>query len=622
MRKLDDMKIGTKISGAFAVVLLLMVTVGGYGVYSINKVNEELHFIEVNAYPVADSAGNMKFATVQVQQWLTDASATGWDDGFAEAEAYAVQFRTESAKLKEIYKDEPKKLKELQELDKSFETYYAMGVKMAKVYIDKGRDEGNKVMKEFDTVAEDLSGKMGHIAEEGDTQLVQSTARVHELGEGIKKMSIALTILAVILAILITFVLTRALTEPINKLVDVTRTISKGDLTKEIEVASSDEIGELADSFRGMVSNLRDLVSRVQGSAQRVAATSQELAASSEEMTATTTQVSTTVQQIAAGAQGQSRQVESASQEMKRMAERVHQISEKARAAAETSGKTEEIAKVGGEAAKEATVKMNEIHVVVNDSATVVKELGERSQRIGEIVDLITGIAEQTNLLALNAAIEAARAGEHGRGFAVVAEEVRKLAEGSAKAAEEIGGLIRDIQVVTDKAVESMEKGTMEVAEGGEIVNKALVSLEDIVGAVNETVANIQEISSATQEQTTLTESITKAVEDVAATAEEAAAGTEEASAAAEEQTASMEEISSSAQELSALALQLQEATSRFKLNGKGVHGKPEVHKPLASVVKEPSIPSKAEAGEYGPSMVDVPGVEAVATNGGGESTN
>ena len=455
-------------------------------------------------------------------------------------------------------------------------------------------------MDELDAASTTVEAAMSDVVGLAALEMEAAIASAGETRSASNKLIILVTVMAAVLALLIGRLLADSVTNPLKDLNDGAGMIARGDLTKYIKVKTRDEIGELASAFRTMTKSLRDLVSKVQISAQRVAGTSQELAASSEEMAASTSQVSSTIQQIASGALAQSEHAEIAEKEVNSMAEMVYRIARKAEEASEASKSVAETARIGGMAVKQATAKMNEIHVVVNDSAEIVKELGERSHRIGEIVSVITNIAEQTNLLALNAAIEAARAGEHGRGFAVVAEEVRKLAESSARAAEEISDLINSIQSETSKAVESMEYGAKGVADGSDVVNKALTSLEEIIRVVNTTIESVQEISGATKELSAVTETIVGTMEEIAAKAEEVASGTEEASAATVEQASSMEEISALAQELASLAGQLQEATSKFKLNGngyraRGVQGRKETGSSTSPIPSESMMPLKAQ---------------------------
>ncbi|MDO8915209.1 MAG: methyl-accepting chemotaxis protein, partial [Coriobacteriia bacterium] len=188
------------------------------------------------------------------------------------------------------------------------------------------------------------------------------------------------------------------------------------------------------------------------------------------------------------------------------------------------------------------------------------------SEEIGKIVDVITSIADQTNLLSLNAAIEAARAGESGRGFSVVAEEVRKLAEGSGKAAEQIGELIKEVQSETAKAVKYMEIGTSEVAIGTEVVGRTGEVLREINDAVSRTAVLADEIAKAMTTQRDRTSSVDRAMHDIAAVVEQNAASAEETAAAAQEQTACMEEVSSSAQDLADMAHRLEESVRIFRL--------------------------------------------------------
>jgi methyl-accepting chemotaxis protein len=223
-------------------------------------------------------------------------------------------------------------------------------------------------------------------------------------------------------------------------------------------------------------------------------------------------------------------------------------------------------AHAGRNATRKTVEKMEQVNSVINEAVGFVRDLKDRSQQIGRIVDVITGFANQTNLLSLNAAIEAARAGESGRGFAVVAEEVRKLAEGSKKSAEEITDLIAEIQAKTEKTVISIDSGSKEVTEGMEVVKETGVALEEIIKGAEEAGAMSRQVSSGSQQMVEGIEKIVKAVEEMSATAEENASAVQEVSASTEEQAASMEQMASSAQELSDMAIKLAELTAKFKL--------------------------------------------------------
>jgi methyl-accepting chemotaxis protein len=353
---------------------------------------------------------------------------------------------------------------------------------------------------------------------------------------------------------------------PLSELGDVMGIAAAGDLTARARIIHEDEIGVLADDCNHLIESLSDVASNVRRSAESVSAAATELSASSEEINSSTMEISSSVQQIAHGAELQSRKVEETTSAMEGIVATVTNVSEKADEASRTTQEAARLSLHGEEATTQAVAKIGEVRDAIETLATSVELLGRRSEEIGKIVDVITNIADQTNLLSLNAAIEAARAGESGRGFSVVAEEVRKLAEGSGKAAEQIGELIKEVQSETAKAVKYMEIGTSEVALGTEVVGRTGDVLREINESVSRTAALAEEIAKSMGEQRERTAAVDRAMHDIAAVVEQNAASAEETAAAAEQQTACMQEVSSSAQDLADMAHRLEESVNFFKL--------------------------------------------------------
>ncbi len=358
----------------------------------------------------------------------------------------------------------------------------------------------------------------------------------------------------------------RRVLDPLRDLGAVMLQAGSGDLTTRTTVDTDDEIGLLAQECNALIASLEAVARQVRSSAESVSGAAGRLSVSSQEMNSSTMEISSSVQQIAHGAELQSRKVEETSAAMETIASHVGETARQAEDASRASGEAARFALEGEEATDEAIRKIEEVRQAIETLAESVSVLGERSTEIGSIVDVITSIAEQTNLLSLNAAIEAARAGESGRGFSVVAEEVRKLADGSAKAAERIADLVKDVQTETSKAVEYMEIGAHEVLTGTEVVSRSGDSLRKISDAVSRTAMLAERIARSTAEQSDKTASVDKAMHDIAAVVEQNAASAQETAAAAQEQTACMEQVSASAQELADMSERLEDAVRRFRV--------------------------------------------------------
>jgi methyl-accepting chemotaxis protein len=353
---------------------------------------------------------------------------------------------------------------------------------------------------------------------------------------------------------------------PILQLKESSEKIASGDLSEELHMSGKGDIQKLVDSFRMMLDSLKRIVSDERETSSLVSSTSDGLASISEEMNSTTEEVSTAIQRIASGAQHQAERIKEVVKIVGDQLTSVEQVVSSAESAADASTKASEVAQKGGDSAQVALQKMREIQAVVDGATEIVRKLGERTKEIHQIVNVITNIAQQTNLLALNAAIEAARAGEHGRGFAVVADEVRKLAEGSGRAASQISLLVDQIETETKKAVDQMENGAKDVSVGATVIDSALASLEDIAATIEETAAMVEEITAATEEQKASAERIVQAVDEVAKIAEDTSAASEETCISTESLTASMQEMTASAQELARLAGIMHGSVERFIL--------------------------------------------------------
>ncbi len=365
---------------------------------------------------------------------------------------------------------------------------------------------------------------------------------------------------------IIFYLLTRIISRPIPSIVEQMTRAESGDLTARLQIASNDEFALLGEKFNSMIQNIAGLIRKIISVAGQVATSADLLNSGAAESSKTTEQIAASIHMMAAGAGEQAKSVEQTSTIISEMSKGIQDVAEHAHSVLSVAQTASNTACTGAEHVQKAIRQMQSINKTVNSTAGSVRNLGEKSKRIGYIVDVITGIAKQTNLLALNAAIEAARAGEQGRGFAVVAEEVRKLAEQSAGAAKEIAGLVLEIRDGTDNAVQAMETGIQEVLNGAKVVNEAGEAFTDIVNSINHVTTRIQEVSIATEEMAAGAQQTVAAMQNVSSISEEAAASVEEVSVATEKQTASIQEVASSAATLAGLAEELKKMVMNFKV--------------------------------------------------------
>jgi len=382
------------------------------------------------------------------------------------------------------------------------------------------------------------------------------------------RLSMTITIFAVLLSAGLGWIISRFISTPLAGLLEEVHRLAQGDLKnrKVHENYYQDEVGQLTKEFDLMANQLQSLVKNIAAASAQVASSSKDLTLGAEEATKVTGQIATAVEEVAQRAENQSTIIDKTSRNIERLAVSITQIAASSTTVTGAVAKTVTAANTGSQSADSVHQQMNSIESTVASSAQAVEKLGARSSEIGQIIDTISGIAGQTNLLALNAAIEAARAGENGKGFAVVAEEVRKLAEQSKEAADQISLMIRDIQMETEKAVTAMNQGSHEVKRGAQVVEDAGQNFKDISRLVNDVSSQSMEITTAIEEMTTGSQQIASAIKEIETSGKQAAGKTQTVSAATEEHSASIEEILASSQELAATARTLHDAIAFFKV--------------------------------------------------------
>ncbi|GAU75542.1 methyl-accepting chemotaxis protein [Fusibacter sp. 3D3] len=377
---------------------------------------------------------------------------------------------------------------------------------------------------------------------------------------------IIVSVVAIVIAIVIIIFFTSKINKNIKKLIQSMQKARTGDLGSLSKVTSKDEMGILSQYFDETLEDLGKLVQNIQNVSGHLTISSQSLAATSEEVSASADEVAKTVEDIAKGAQDQARDAENSATIARSLSEKFEELNKYTADMVKSAQKTGEAYDDGVASVNELGKRNNDSINANNDIEKVILQLNERTIEIGAILDSISAISVQTNLLALNASIEAARAGEHGRGFAVVAEEIRKLAEQSANAADQVKGIVLNIQADGSKSVESMTSLKAISTKQNDAVVKVIDAFETIRQAYELINHNIKAIGTSVDGVNEDKEQIVNSIENISAVSEETAAASEEVTASMDQQTFAVEEVAKAAQELNQISIELNQEISKFKM--------------------------------------------------------
>ncbi len=487
MNWLSNISIGQRLISLLGIVIVMILGSNFINFGMLNDIEENGVLARDESVVYGMHAKDFKMSVVQVQQWLTDISATrgldGLNDGFEQAEMnykWGMELLDEFSKM---FKEENnyEQLKHIDELRSDFTAFYEMGQEMAHAYIEDGPEKGNLFMVEFDPYAEQVGSKTDALLESQLSELDTAMNDIVEITSASKRTSALIIGIIVLLIGGGSFTITKGITNPLNKLIDMMKDIAsgQGDLSVRLNIKSKDELGELAKWFDTFIEKLeananeqKQIQVQVQGTTQDLSAASTQLSSITTEIADKSFSISDLSNMVAAASEEMSTNMDSISQSSQASQDNMNAV----------AGATEEMTSTVSEIAQNAEQAREVTASAVQSVATAsgrVDNLGVAATEISKVTDTIIEIAEQTKLLALNATIEAARAGEAGKGFAVVANEVKELAKQTNEATADISNKIDAIQLETSGTVSEIASITTVIGKVNDIVNTIATAVEE-----------------------------------------------------------------------------------------------------------------------------------------------